>query len=125
MDLKAANSRVLREWAPIDALPSKSPIAAFSWGTGPIRGNPQIMPVISSGQEGLRVKEWVCNPFVWENAQQPPVMATAQNHSTIAANADGRVYAKADGAVWEYGLQSDLSTWTKVGTVETWSSDFN
>lgn len=46
-------------------------------------------------------------------------MAPVQNYSSIAANADARAYAKADGAVWEFGLETELSTWTKIGAVST------
>lgn len=76
---------------------------------------------MSSSSRGINVA-WLgggSNYGTGWHAESPEVMKNVQPYSPVAANADRHVYALEDGAVKEYVVSTDGTTWSLVGDVPT------
>ncbi|KAI4223304.1 MAG: hypothetical protein LQ349_007452 [Xanthoria aureola] len=98
-----------------------APVASFSSGDDTDRGNPLFQYTLSSSSRGINVA-WLgggSNYGTGWHTESPEVMKNVQPYSPVAANADRHVYALEDGAVKEFVVSTDGTTWSLVGDVPT------
>lgn len=99
---------------------SQAPIASFSYGIK--QCSVVAKGTLTAGTYGITIQEHTFNG-TWTKDQRPVVMSTVRNYTSLATNSFVRAYALADGTngseVWEYKVESDLTTWSKMGQVTT------
>ncbi|KAL8752935.1 MAG: hypothetical protein Q9184_005577 [Pyrenodesmia sp. 2 TL-2023] len=97
-----------------------APITSFNFGRGaPIQVS-DYMFVLSAGANGVPVSCWDnSNPenTVWRPITTPPTLQRVDPLSPITANGAGHVFAFQDGAVKEFVVEADGSTWIMLGNV--------
>lgn len=116
--------KVTKTWGvPItDHIERQAPIASFSYGV--TQGQSAVFNTLTAGTYGITIYEWNGPPVSrWTKGLTPVTMSEVKYYTSIATNSFARPYAKVDGIngteVWEFQMESDLKTWSKIGPVNT------
>ncbi|KAL8894185.1 MAG: hypothetical protein Q9207_008535 [Kuettlingeria erythrocarpa] len=97
-----------------------APITSFDFGRGAPIGVSDYMFVLGAGKNGVAVGCWDnSNPkdTFWRPIATPPTLQKVDQLSPITANGAGHVFAFQGGAVKEFTVEADGSTWAMVGNV--------
>ena len=76
----------------------------------------QFVGLLSSGFNSIMVLLWNDIDQIWQ-LSSPTVLQGLQNHSSLASNDDGHVFALQDGNIKEFSLSRDGASWSFVGNV--------
>lgn len=108
-----------RESKSLPQIPFNAQIASFTSGTSdsPV---PVHLDILSSGSDGITRIWWTSvNGGEWFGPKSPPPMAVVDDYTALAAHKYGNVYAMQDGSVVEFKVESDATSWSRLGEVAT------
>ncbi|KAL8917098.1 MAG: hypothetical protein Q9208_008137 [Pyrenodesmia sp. 3 TL-2023] len=97
-----------------------SPITSFTFGRGAPIEVPDYMFLLSAGENGVAVSCWDNSDpknSDWRTITTPQTLQRVDPLSPITANGAGHVFAFQDGAVKEFAVEADGSTWNMIGDV--------